>query len=150
MMHTTVTSFGKRLARDPRGSVLVEFAMLAPALLILLLGVFQVGVHVQNYNAARNLAADGARWTVVQYQRGNALTAEQVALGIDALGRGPKYNLDADRLNVAVNEPASRIGGVQEMEINITYDAPGFLGFADVPALDIAYERPVFLLPPPT
>lgn len=145
-MRATGISFGNRLAHDRQGSVLVEFALLAPVLLTLLLGVFQIGIQVQNSNAVRNLASDGARWAVVQYQRGNALTEEQIELGIAARGTGDKYNLKADRLNVQVAEPASRIAGVREMEISITYDAPNFLGFADIRALDITYQRPVFLL----
>src|SRR5690606_17589186 len=143
-----VISLRKPLARDERGAVLVEFAMLAPALLLLLIGVFQVGVHVQNANAVRNLAADGARWTVVQYQRGNSLTTEQVELGIAARGTGNRFNLNPDRLEVEVTQPVSRIAGVREMNIRITYAAPNFLGFADVPALALDYERPVFLLIP--
>ena len=65
----------RRLARDKQGSVLVEFALLAPVLLTLMVGVVQVGLHVQNVNAVRNLAADGARAAMVEYQRGNLLTA---------------------------------------------------------------------------
>lgn len=137
-----------RLARDRSGSVLVEFALLAPALLLLLLGVFQVGVHVQNYNAVRNLAADGARWAVVQYQRGNTLTTDQIEFGLLSRGTAPKYNLNIDRIDVTVTEPATRIAGVREMEINISYAAPNFLGFAEIPALGIDYERPIFLLIP--
>jgi len=147
-MRTAAIPFRKRLASDLCGAVLVEFALLAPALLVLLLGVFQVGVHVQNSNAVRNLAADGARWAVVQYQRGNPLSAEQIELGIRARGIGPKFNLDIDRLDIAVTQPATRIAGVREMEISITYAAPNFLGFAEVPALEISYERPIFLLIP--
>jgi Flp pilus assembly pilin Flp len=151
-MHAPAIFPGSGLARDQRGAVLVEFALLAPALLILLLGVFQVGVHVQNSNAVRNLASDGARWAVVQYQRGNTLTTEQVGMGIRARGIGAKFNLKPERLAVDVTQPNSRIAGVREMHIRITYDAPNFLGFAKVPALGIAYERPVFLLftPPPS
>ena len=147
-MTRSAIDFLKALSRDQRGAVLVEFAMLAPALLLLLIGVFQVGVHVQNANAVRNLASDGARWVAVQYQRGNSLTTEQVELGIMARGTGPKFNLKVDRLSVAVTQPVSRIAGVREMNIRITYAAPNFLGFADVPALALDYERPVFLLIP--
>lgn len=135
------------LGRDQRGGVLVEFALLAPVFLTLLVGVVQVGIHVQNTNAVRNLAADGARMAVVQYQRGNELSTEQIAGAIEAAGVGPKYNLNVDRLDVVVTEPASRIAGVREMNISITYNAPNFLAFVDDAALDLAYERPVFLLP---
>ena len=54
-----------------------------------MVGVVQVGLHVQNVNAVRNLAADGARAAMVEYQRGNLLTAEQIAADIQARGVGP-------------------------------------------------------------
>lgn len=140
--------FADRIRADRRGAVLVEFALLAPVLITLLIGVVQVGLHVQNSNAVRNLASDGARMAVVQYQRGNALTADQIQAMVVAQGVGPKYNLHPDRLAVEVTEPASRIGGVREMRIRISYNAPDYLAFVDNAGLGIDYERPVFLLIP--
>ena len=147
-MRRHLASFGKRLARDERGGTLVEFALVSPIMLTLLFGVVQVGLHVQNANAVRNLAADGARAAVVEYQRGNSLSANQIAAEIRARGVGPKYNLNLDRLDVVVTEEASRIGGVDEMSIAISYDMPNYLAFVDLSDLTIEYERPVFLLPP--
>lgn len=135
-----------RIESDRRGSVLVEFALLAPVIIALLIGVVQVGLHVQNSNAVRNLASDGARMATVAYQRGNQLTAEQIGIMIRSEGVGGKYNLDTDRLEINVTQPTSRIGGVREMRIQITYDPPNFLSFAGVSALRLSYERPVFLL----
>ena len=89
-----------------------------------------------------------ARAAVVEYQRGNSLSANQIAAEIRARGVGPKYNLNLDRLDVVVTEEASRIGGVDEMSIAISYDMPNYLAFVDLSDLTIEYERPVFLLPP--
>jgi Flp pilus assembly protein TadG len=142
-------SFISGLVLDRRGGVLVEFALLAPVLMTLMVGVVQVGIHVQNANAVRNLASDGARAAVVEYQRGNTLTASQIAADIQARGVGPKYNLRVDRLDVQVTEQSpSQINGVTEMRIAVTYEMTNFLAFVDLSALDIEYERPVFLLPP--
>ena len=137
-----------RIRRDGRGAVLVEFALLAPVILTLLFGVVQVGIHMQNYNAVRNLAADGARFAVVEYQRGNALSTTAIRAAILAQGFGPKYNLNSNLLAVNVTQPATRIAGLREMRIRVTYDAPDFLAFVDGDALQIVYERPVFLVIP--
>lgn len=134
--------------KDERGSVLVEFALLAPAYITLLMGVFQVGAWVQNYNAIRNLTADGARFAVVQYQRGNALTTVQMESYLRARGISGTYHLNTDRLTTAVTEETSRISGVTEMSIQVSYAAPDWLAFVDGDALTITYERPVFLLIP--
>lgn len=135
-----------RLRGDERGAALVEFALVAPIFLTLLMGVIQVGLHVQNTNAVRNLASDAARYAVVEYQRGNKLSTSQISMVIRARGVGPRYNLNTDRLNVTVTEPASRIGGVREMRIALSYDLPDFLAFVDNGAFQINYVRPVFLI----
>ena len=137
------------MLRDCSGSVLVEFAFLAPVLIIALIGVVEVGLHLRQHNAVRNLAADGARNAVVQYQRGIEMTAQEVADDIEARGIGPKFALTGDRLDVDVDVAASRIAGVREMHIAVTYDAPNLLSsLIDIDALQIQYERPVFLLIP--
>lgn len=134
---------------DQRGAALVEFALLAPIIFTLLFGVVQVGLHMQNYNAIRNLAVDGARFAVVEYQQGNELSTTAIQAEIESRGFGPKYNLNSNLLAVQVTEPATRIAGLREMNIRITYDLPDFLAFVDTEALQLEYERPVFLVIPP-
>ena len=89
------------------------------------------------------------RAAVVQYQAGRSPSPELIAADIRGRGIGPKYNLNVHRLEVEVTEETSRIGGVDEMMIAITYKMPNFLAFVDLSALDIEYERPVFLIPAP-
>lgn len=136
------------IVRDTRGSVLVEFALLTPMFLTLLVGVVQVGLHIQNSNAVRNLASDGARFAVVEYQRGHQSSTDIIETWIRSTGVGPKYNLNTDRLEVIVTPQAtSRIDGAIEMEIGLTYNAPDYLAFVPGDALQLNYHRPVFLLP---
>lgn len=161
MSRARLLAAATRLRTDPSGSALVEFALVAPIFLTLLMGVIQVGLHVQNYNSVRNLAADAARYAVVEYQRGNEISTSQIAMAIRARGVGPRYSLNTDRLGICVlssdsvpslecpaDAPAiaSRIGGVREMRIQLTYDLPDFLAFVDTDALQIDYTRPVFLI----
>lgn len=135
------------ISDDQRGGVLVEFALLAPAFLTLLVGVIQIGMHIQNSNAVRNLASDGARFAVVQYQRDQQSSTDIIETWIRSRGVGGRYNLDTDRLGVTVTPQTTRIAGTIEMNIQITYDAPDFLAFVPGDVLQLTYERPVFLLP---
>lgn len=139
-----------KLRHDERGSVIIEFALLAPVFLTLLIGVVQVGLHMQNSNAVRNLVSDGARFAVVEYQRERGgSTTEAIETTIRSKGVDGKYNLDTDRLGVTVTEVIpSRIVGSIEMEIRVTYSAPDFLAFVPGEVLELEYVRPVFLLPP--
>ena len=43
----------RRLRRDDRGAAIIEFALLAPVLLGLMLGVLQMGLQMQSFNALR-------------------------------------------------------------------------------------------------
>jgi Flp pilus assembly pilin Flp len=149
MMRLPPLERAARLRNDERGSVLIEFALLAPVFLTLLIGVVQVGLHMQNANAVRNLASDGARFAVVQYQRERNSPTEVIETWIRSEGVGGKYNLATDRLGVTVTEEStSRIAGAIEMEIRVTYSAPDFLAFVPAEVLQLQYVRPVFLLSP--
>lgn len=133
---------------DERGAVLIEFALLAPLFITLLVGVVQVGLHIQNKNAVRNLASDGARFAVVEYQRGHQSTTDIIETWMRSRGVGGRYNLNTDRLGVSVTQQAtSRISGVVEMEIKVNYTAPDYLAFVPGDVLSLEYTRPVFLLP---
>ena len=48
----------RRLRANARGAVAIEFALLGPAFIVMLLGVLQVGIGLQSYNALRNASAD--------------------------------------------------------------------------------------------
>ena len=159
----THRALADRMRRDERGSVLIEFALLAPAVIMLLLGVVQVGLHVQNYNAVRNRAADGARFAVVQAQRDRPTSGDTVETWIRSRGIGPKYNLNTDRLSICVTSSGSaaspgcptgaaavtsRVTGVREMKIQIIYRAPDHIPFVAGNVLRLDYTRPVFLLQP--
>ena len=48
-----------------RGANLVEFALVAPLLLILLLGIIEFGVIFAHYNEVRHSAREGARYAAV-------------------------------------------------------------------------------------
>lgn len=146
-----LASFLGRLRRDRQGSTIVEFAIIGPAMMLLLLGVTQTGIQMQNYNAVRNLASDGARFTAVEYQKGTRSTADAIETWIYARGVGGAYNLNIDRLTVDVTEQTtSQLTGLTEMTITVTYAAPEYLSSVTGNTLTISAVRPVFLAPAPT
>lgn len=52
-------------ARRARGQTLVEFALVVPIFLLIVLGLFDVGRAVFNYNTVANAAREGARVAIV-------------------------------------------------------------------------------------
>lgn len=135
----------KQIKKSETGSTLVEFALLAPTLITAIVGIFQVGAWVQNYNAVRNLSMDSARFAAVEYQKGNQITPEDLALQVRARGVSGTYNLTDERLQVTVQEVTSRITGVKELDIDVTYTAPDWLAFVDSGVFAVSYSRPVFV-----
>ena len=76
----------------PRGQSLIEFAILLPVLLLLILGVFDLGRVIYYYSAIANAAREGARFGVV-LEPGSASEAsvENFALS-RAIGVDPVVN----------------------------------------------------------
>lgn len=70
------TSVATRRTRRPRGQSLVEFALVFPLAMVLLLAVFDVGRAVFLYNGLTNAAREGARLAVVNQDK--ALIVQRV------------------------------------------------------------------------
>jgi Flp pilus assembly protein TadG len=137
------------LARDDRGAVFVEFALLAPVLIIMMIGVFHVAVYVQNYNAIRSIASDAGRHVMVEYQKGNDLDDLEIRAIVLSLATTSPYLLDSDRLEIDVTRATtSRVTGATEFDVDIEYDMADFLPIVELPALQLTYSRPIFVVEP--
>ena len=64
--------FGSRAALRRRGSTLVEFALIAPLLLLISLGILQYGVITNATNTLTNIAREGARFAAINPGTGAA------------------------------------------------------------------------------
>jgi len=60
-----VKSLLRRLARNEEGAAAVEFGLMAPLLLVLLGGIYEVGNYAQTAMLASNAAREGARYASV-------------------------------------------------------------------------------------
>ena len=70
--------------REGRGQALVEFALVLPLLLILLLGILDFGRAVAAYNSVSNGARSGVRVAIVNQDEDAIRTAvESEAFGLD-------------------------------------------------------------------
>lgn len=136
-----------RIRRDENGAAAIEFALLGPAFLLMLMGVLQVGMAMQNYNAMRSLSADVARYAMVQYQTGNELSNSQIETFAENHALGAPYLLDQNRINVDVtNASTQRVAGATELQVIVSYQVDSLLGFAGIEFPFITYTRPIFLL----
>lgn len=136
--------------RDDRtGSVAVEFALLVPVLLGLMLGIMQIGIGMQNYNALRAISADTARYAVIDAQASMARkTDAELKTWAENRATGPIYHLNGARLTVTVAPAATqRVPGANEKTITISYTISSMADFIGMRDMTIQYSRPIFLMP---
>ena len=137
--------FLRRLSRDTKGAAIIEFALLAPALIVMLVGVLQVGVALQSYNALRNVSADVARYAMVQYATGNKLSNQQLSTHATAVAREAPYLLNSTLRVTVTNVATPQVSGTTEKTLSIDYEIPSLLATMGVSAPTINYTRPLFL-----
>jgi Flp pilus assembly protein TadG len=134
------------LVRDRQGSVAIEFGIIAPVFLMMLLGVLQVGVWMQAYNAMRNAVAATARSVAVEYQTDNRLTDAQIANTGLAVATSNPYMLDANLIEVDVDAPSGQpFPGARQLTLTFTYQMPSFLDFAGISGPSVSYSRSMFV-----
>lgn len=137
----------RALRHDRRGSTLLEFGLLAPAMFAMMLGVFQIGMGMQAYNAMRSVASDTARFAATAYQRENELAVATIRNnGILIATRAP-YSLKSEDLSLSIEQATDqRVNGAIEFTITIDYEVPSILGFIGIEAIPLSYSRPIFVI----
>lgn len=138
------TVLGK-IRSDQRGAALVEFAIISPLLIAMLLGVVQVGLWIQAYNAVRNVVNDTTRFATVEYQRGNKISDEAIENRAAQIAVSGKYNLDAGLVIPKVTVKTAQVNGIKQRRLVISYQAPEFMPLASVVSPNISYGRDIYL-----
>lgn len=146
------TLLSRALRRDQAGSVAMEFALIGPAMLTMLLGVLQIGIGMQNYNALRSVSAEVARYAVVNAQDAAAQsnmtlrdTNDELEAYAQEIATDSPYGLQANKLTVTVTSVPTRVDGASERSIQLQYNIPSVLGIIGIDSIPITYTRPFFI-----
>jgi Flp pilus assembly protein TadG len=149
---TMPTKLIARLRSDLAGSVIVEFALIGPAMLTMLFGVLQFGIGMYNYNALRSVSAEVARYAVINAQDAAAQsdmtlrdTNDELEAYAEEIASIPPYGLQASRLTVTVTSVPTRVDGASERNIALQYQVPSFLGMIGIDSIPINYTRSIFI-----
>ncbi len=145
-MTSRIQQFARRLHRDERGATVIEFAILGPALIAMLLGVMQVGLYMQAQNALSSVAGDMSRYMSVEYQKDNEITNAQLeALAYTRAVSAP-YLLNGSRVGTtATNATLQPIANVREIELTLTYQVPNVMAFATMGPMQLSYTKSIFV-----
>lgn len=135
------------LRQNQTGSVAVEFALVGPLLIGMLMGVLQIGVGMQNYNALRGISADVARYSVINYQTANRLTTSQLQDYANSVASNAPYGLVRNRFTATIQAAATqRVTGATEYTITLNYDVPTMLSIIGIGEIPLSYSRPIFVI----
>lgn len=139
-------AFFKKLKRDDEAAAIIEFAIIAPAFLALMLGVFQIAINMQAMNAMRGAASDTARYAVVEYQKKNELTNEEIRVAAERIGESLPYALDRN-FSASVTTPGTqRVDGAFERTLTVRYTPPAIFPFFDWTSQRLNFQRPIFMI----
>jgi uncharacterized protein (UPF0333 family) len=122
-----LTRFSRRLG-EQRGQSLVEFAIVLPVLILIILGIIYFGRYEDYANQETQLAETGARWAAVAWQSGSyampssctgsSITADKTGLQCYILAQAqPELqhgSSDVTKAQVWVYQPTSAVGGWQD------------------------------------
>lgn len=101
-----------RQFRRNDGQELIEYALVLPVLMLLLLGIMEFGMLILSYNTIANAAREGARFGVVDPSNTS---------GIQNAAKGLTTGLNQDALTVLVNDPPPAGNAIR---VKVTYNHP--------------------------
>lgn len=110
-----------RLRRQTSGSVTVEFALLAPMFLAMLFGVLAIGTQMQDYNSMRSVGYDVNRRVVIEYQKDNKLTKEQIEALAYLVAEASPYNLTLNQFYAVAEKKDSGMTGAKKFELTMVF-----------------------------
>lgn len=118
----------RRFARRSEGAIAVEFAFVAPILILLTIGAIDGGRMLLAMNTLERLANEGARFASV---RGSEYSSPATEADVETYLDGKATGLDASKLTVAVTWPNANSNDPGDpVSVAVTYPLdPLFLKF---------------------
>ncbi|MDZ7674672.1 MAG: TadE family protein [Acidimicrobiales bacterium] len=139
------------------GAALVEFALVAPVLVLIVFGLIEFGMALNDYQSIRNGVREGARQAVVQ-QYGSAGTSctsiaapdevkEVICVTKDRIGLGDDVAVRVEYFPVVDEDDATDHGSVlvcaQQNVDSITNIVPGIDGISLESSILMKMEKPI-------
>lgn len=115
-----------------RGSVALELAIVAPVLMLLVLGVLQFGLWYHAQNVVETAALEGAR--VAAAEDGTAGAGESRALEVLQVGLGQAA--DVEGATASIDQDAARV--------EVTAQLPGLLPIPGLRSFSLSFEATAF------
>ena len=112
---------------DEKGQDLVEFALIASLLFLLIFGIIDLGIVVWNYNTIANAAREGARYGIIASHVDCGDPADEDRCVGEMKNRVYRLTTgldqDPDRLQCTCTHISDPVSGMKMVQVVVTYDA---------------------------
>jgi Flp pilus assembly protein TadG len=130
---TAPSEVGRRSLRSERGQDLVEFALVFPILILLILGIIEFAILILDYNTVSNAAREGARYAIVHPESDRPepgaqcpnppLAADAPPSNVVEAACKMTTGLDPDNIRVVVDFTAGAPASLGRVTVTVRYDA---------------------------
>ena len=125
---------------DSRGAAIIEFAFVAPVLILFLIGIARFGILFMANAGLRSAVQEGARCATIFPRPTDAQIKQRIT--------SSRFGLDPANLTAAtVTYGISN--GAHYADIRMTYTVPMNMIFFSLPAVTLVEQRRAFIQPPP-
>jgi Flp pilus assembly protein TadG len=127
---TTIHRISRRVRREEAGQALVEFVLVVPVLLLLVLGALDLGKAYNYWIDSTHLSATGARWAAVNKNPGPGATLQESIRSQADSGELRDGGTDAvaDPIQVCIAFPeGAEVGKRVEVTVTTNYDFMSYL-----------------------
>jgi Flp pilus assembly protein TadG len=136
----------RRLYQDRAGTSAMEFALIAPMFIVMMLGVMQIGLWMHGFNGMRAVAAETSRHVTVEYQKDGTMTNSDIEDWAEAEAGASSSILAGGTVTTAVTDDAVQdITGVTKKTLTVNYQLSSFLGMIGIDELNLSFSRPIFV-----
>ena len=142
---TSTVGILRQLGGDTRGAAAIEFAILGPLLISMLLGVLMVGMQMQTYNSLRAVAFDVNRYVVVEYQKGNKLSNGQIEQVAYSLASAEPYSLKR-QFKATVPQAEEVMTGAKKFVLTVEYQPAAVNALIDVTPPKLTYDQSIIVV----
>ena len=134
----------KRLRRDRRGAAAIEFVIVAPALVLMIVGIARLGILFMAEAGLRNAVAEGARYATTWMANQNRRpTNTEIQTRIT----NSQFGLDPAQFSAAtVTSGVSN--GANYVDITASYSVPMDFIFFDAGSVTLTESRRAFVYAP--
>jgi Flp pilus assembly protein TadG len=117
LRHLKLENFYRSCRRNRRGAATVEFAVVAPVFILLVLGMIEVGRGVMVQQVITNAAREGARWAVLDGATSSSVQGQVRTY----LQQASFTTSQANAATINVNIPTTKYGNPATVTVSIPY-----------------------------